>query len=70
MPPDRAHIDTAGVGRFKDEGSIASWAMESVRFMFKNGIMKGHDGYVSPLGNTTREQAVLLIVRTYEKYLE
>jgi|GEM_PF-3938242 len=38
--------------------------------MFKNGIIKGPgDGSINPGANTTREQAVLLVVRTYEKYL-
>ncbi len=67
----RPEIDTAvtGVGPFKDEAKIASWAIEAVRFMSKNGIMKGEaDGSINPLGNTTREQAVLLVVRTFEKF--
>lgn len=58
------------VAKFTDEAKIESWAIDAIRFMFKNGIIKGTgDGSVSPLINTTRQEAVLLVVRTYEKYM-
>jgi hypothetical protein len=58
------------VPKFKDEDQIASWSITPMRFMYKNGIIKGTgDGTMDPLGNTSREQAVLLVVRTYEKYM-
>lgn len=63
-----ADFSTAGAEKFSDEKLISSWALESVKFMSKNGLMKGSNGYVNPKGTTTREQAVLIILRTYEKY--
>jgi hypothetical protein len=62
-------FSVSDVAAFTDEDSIASWAKDAVRFMFKNEILKvPGDGNVNPLGNTTREQAVLMIVRTFEKF--
>lgn len=57
------------VDRFGDQASIEDWALEGMQFMYKNGILKG-DGYgkIDPLGNSTREVATILILRTYEKF--
>ncbi|HYE83177.1 MAG TPA: S-layer homology domain-containing protein [Clostridia bacterium] len=63
-----ADFSTAGAEKFTDEKLISSWALESVKFMSKNGFIKGSNGYVDPKVTTTREQAVLIILRTYEKY--
>jgi hypothetical protein len=61
-----ADYSAVGVGAFADESSIADWAIDAVRYMSKEGIMKGVGaGKIDPLGNTTREQAILLIYRTY-----
>jgi hypothetical protein len=62
-------FNASDVARFDDEASIATWAINEVRFMYKAQILKGTGGLsVEPLANTTREQALLLIVRTYEKF--
>ncbi len=63
-----ADFSTAGAEKFSDEKQISSWALESVKFMNKNGFIKGSNGFVNPKGTTTREQTVLIVVRTYEKY--
>ncbi|NLY42616.1 MAG: S-layer homology domain-containing protein [Clostridiaceae bacterium] len=63
-----ADFSIDGAEKFKDDNLISSWAIEAVKFMNKNGLIKGSDGYVNPKGTTTREQAVLIIVRIYEKY--
>lgn len=56
--------------RFDDESKIASWAINEVRFASKNNIMKGVGGKtIDPLGNTSREQGVILVKRTYENFL-
>lgn len=56
--------------RFDDENKIASWAINEVRFANKNNIMKGVGGNtINPLGQTSREQGVILIKRTYENFL-
>ena len=68
LKPD-ADFSIAGSEKFSDENIISSWALESVKFMNKNGLIKGvGDGRVDPKGTTTREQAVIMVVRTYEKY--
>jgi hypothetical protein len=63
-------LGTAGVGRFADEKDIAPWAIESVRFMNKNGFLKGSDNKIDPNGICTREMAVLIATRVYEKYAD
>ena len=58
--------DISGDFPFSDQDRIASWAMEAMRFAYKNGIMKGMgEGLIGPLSNTTREQAIVLLKRTY-----
>lgn len=63
-----ADFSTVGAEKFADEKLISGWALESVKFMSKNGFIKGSNGKVDPKGTTTREQAVMIILRTYEKY--
>ena len=54
---------------FADADKIDSWAMNSVRYAYKNGIMKGTaENIISPLENVTREQAIALVKRTYERF--
>lgn len=65
-----ADMSITGAESFGDEKEISSWALESVKFMSKNGFMRGSSGRIDPKGTTTREQAVLMIVRVYEKYLD
>jgi len=64
-----ADFSTTGVEKFADEHLISSWALESLKFMNKNGFIKGvGDNRVDPKGTTTREQAVIMVLRTYEAY--
>lgn len=67
MKPD-ADFSTAGYVSFADEKDVSDWALESVRFMSKNDFLKGADGKISPGGTCTREMAVLIAARIYEKY--
>ncbi len=49
---------------FPDAGAIADWAMEAVQSMNLFAVMLGDEnGNINPLGNTTREQAILLTYR-------
>ena len=51
------------------ESNIAEWAIHEVNFMRDQGILKGDDkGLINPIGHTTREQAVILTLRTHEKF--
>lgn len=59
--------------QFHDINNISPWALEAVRFMNGNGILNGStlsDGtsYILPQGNTTREQAILLVLRLYNAF--
>ena len=54
---------------FADKSQIASWAKESMGFCNSVGIMNGvGNNKISPLANTTREQAIALIERTFQEY--
>ena len=54
---------------FADQDAIASWALEAIRYLNEAGIMNGTgSNQISPKGNTSREQAIALIKRTYEKF--
>ncbi|HHV42777.1 MAG TPA: S-layer homology domain-containing protein, partial [Clostridiaceae bacterium] len=56
---------------FADKGKIADWAIDAVKFAYKNNIMKGTgNNEISPLVNTTREQGIVLLKRTYEQYMD
>lgn len=50
------------------ESNIASWAINEISFMKANGIIQGDSkGNIEPLARTTREQAVILALRTNEQ---
>ncbi|MHB9093400.1 MAG: S-layer homology domain-containing protein, partial [Eubacteriales bacterium] len=54
---------------FNDKKTIASWALNAMKFAYKNSIMAGVGGNkIAPLSNTTREQAITLVKRTYEAF--
>lgn len=54
---------------FDDRDQIAAWAIDAVKFMYENGVMKGvGNNRIAPLGNTTREQAIVLVKRTREVF--
>ncbi len=64
-----ADFSTNGIEKFTDEKQISPWALDPVKFMNKNGFIKGvGGGNIAPKGTTTREQAVIMVVRVYEKY--
>lgn len=55
---------------YADKYEISDWAMPSVNFAYENDIMQGIGDYkIAPKLNTTCEQAVLLIYRTYAQYI-
>ncbi len=63
------NMNISGVDEFSDEDSIASWAIDAVKFANKNSIMKGTGtNRISPLSNTSREQAIVLLKRTFESF--
>lgn len=62
-------FSTTNVNRFGDQDKIDDWAIEGMKYMYKNGILKGNGyGKIDPKGNASREVATILILRTYEKF--
>lgn len=54
---------------FDDANQIDAWADTAMRFCFKNDIMKGiGGGKIAPLQNTQRQEAIVLLKRTFEKF--
>ena len=54
---------------FRDADKIAPWALTAMKFAYQNGIMKGvSQDIIDPLSNTTREQGIILVKRTYENF--
>jgi len=78
MKPN-ADFSTAGVKDFRDQSNISSWAIGATKYMFKINIITGDSNgdfmpkatttaqEASGYGMATREQAIALSVRTYEK---
>ena len=78
IKPD-GNFSIDGVKDFPDQKDISDWAVTATKYMFKMGIIAGDtDGNFMPKATTneqeavgygmaTREQAILLTVRTYEK---
>ncbi|MDD6308963.1 MAG: S-layer homology domain-containing protein [Clostridia bacterium] len=61
--PEIALPDTY-VNTFPDGDAVADWAMYAVQSMNTFAVMLGDEnGNINPLGNTTREQAILLTYR-------
>jgi hypothetical protein len=55
--------------KFADQSKIATWSMESVRFMNQEGIIKGiGNSRIDPTGFATREQAMTISYRDYEHF--
>lgn len=65
---DRTYItDNNTLKGFTDFDLIADWAVDSVGVLANNGIMKGTgETTLSPLDNTSIEQAIMLAVRIFE----
>jgi hypothetical protein len=54
---------------FSDKSKVASWALESVKFAYQNKIINGvGNNQIAPLANTTREQAIAIIKRSYDTF--
>lgn len=55
--------------RFSDHAEISNWAMDSVQFVNNKDIMRGVGGNrIDPKANTSREQAIALTLRTYNRF--
>lgn len=63
-----ADFSAAITEKLSDKKDISDWALESVGFMVKNGFLKGENGKIGPKDTCTREMAVIIASRVYEKY--
>lgn len=53
---------------YRDADQISPWAEQAVGHLVNRGILKGTSAdTLSPRGYTTVEQAILLVLRTYEQ---
>jgi hypothetical protein len=57
--------DLSVLDSFKDKGQIKDYAKESIALLVKEGLMKGSDDKINPLGNTTRAEAAVFLHRIY-----
>lgn len=58
----------ASLTKFKDASAVSSWATEPVSRAVGRGYLSGSEkGYLSPKGNLTRAEAVVLICKLLEK---
>lgn len=55
-------------GTFADKTQISNYALDAVKFMNANGVVNGSGSNILPKGNTTREQAILMILRAYNAF--
>jgi len=63
-----ADMNTEGAAVFSDEAHISGWAREALSFMGSNEFIKGGDGRIYPGETCSREMAVIITMRIYEKY--
>lgn len=63
-----SYIKVVGPMVFTDKGKIAEWAKEATQYMNQAGILMGTgQNVLNPQGSATREQAIALILRSFEK---
>ncbi len=68
--PEYKYWDSYG-NIFADHNNISSWAREAVGYLYGAGIINGvGDSRFNPGGEASREEAIVLAVRMYEKILE
>ena len=60
-------IDKNELLKFKDSGLVAQYAADSMALLVNEGILKGADGNVNPLGNVTRAEAAVICKRIQNK---
>lgn len=57
----------ADLTSYDDGAAVAPWAREAVAALVERGILQGADNALSPQDYTTVEQAILLVLRSYEQ---
>lgn len=63
-------FSTVGAPVFDDDKDVSDYAVENVKFMSKHGFINGvGNNLFAPKQSSTREMAVAIAVRVYEKYM-
>jgi hypothetical protein len=57
----------ADLDKFSDKSKVASYAVNSVAAMVKEGLIEGSNNKINPTGNTSRAEAEVLLYRLYNK---
>lgn len=66
--PDQ-DLNPNGKLNFSDAGSVSSWAVIPLTYMNEKGVITGvGKNLLSPAGNATREQAIVMINRVYDLF--
>jgi hypothetical protein len=58
---------TSNMSTYKDASSVSDYAVEGVAALIKDGIIKGSDNMINPLGTATRAETAVIIYRIYNK---
>lgn len=57
--------------KYDDSGNVAEWAKKAVAVNIKTGIINGTtEKTITPAGGTTREQAICMVNRVYDKFVK
>ncbi len=63
--------DFSIVKKYPDNSKISGWATRYMAMMVQNGLMNGlDDGTLAPLGNATRQQAIVSVNRCYQRFAD
>jgi hypothetical protein len=64
-----ADFSTDGAEKFADDNMISAYARDGVYYCSKNNLLKGVGGNkFNPQGNSSREAAIIVCLRSYELY--
>lgn len=55
--------------RFKDYNTISPWAKEAVGYLYGVEVINGDEDLFNPKGNTTREEAIVMVMRLFNKVI-
>lgn len=58
-------VDKSQLEKFEDKELIAPYAKDSIARLIEEGLIKGSNNILNPLGNTTRAEAAVLVYRIY-----
>jgi S-layer homology domain. len=61
---------TSDLAMFEDTGLLSPYAVPGVAALVKEGIIKGSNHRIDPLGNTTRAEAAVVIYRLYNWFFK